>query len=65
MERRYKDKGTGMADKENNSADKEEGSKILQEALVEMEKTFGLGLAKKSRIVSRPFTLNEIVKDDK
>ena len=39
--------------------------KIIQEALQEMEKSFGLGTNKKSRIVSRGFSLNEIVEDSK
>lgn len=38
---------------------------VVVEAISEIEKSFGLGVAKKSRIVSRAFTLNEIVKDSK
>jgi hypothetical protein len=39
-------------------------SKLVQEAIQEMEKSFGTGVKKKSRIVSRAFSLNELVKDE-
>ena len=47
------------------SRDEDSQKKLLEETLAELEKSFGLGTAKKSRIVSRGFTLNEIVKDSK
>ena len=45
--------------KKEESEDKD--TKILVEAVAEMEKSFGLGTSKKSKLVSRGFTLNEIV----
>tara|TARA_B100000886_G_C20294798_1_gene437047 strand:- start:584 stop:754 length:171 start_codon:yes stop_codon:yes gene_type:complete len=45
--------------------DEEASKRVLEESLFELEKSFGLGSARKSRIVSRGFTLNEIVKDSK
>lgn len=52
-----------MSDKDQNL---EEGgtNKLVQEAIEEMEKSFGKGVKKKSRIVSRGFSLNELVKDE-
>lgn len=38
---------------------------VVLEAITELEKSFGLGVARKSRIISRGFSLNEIVKDSK
>lgn len=42
----------------------ETNDKIIEEAILELEKSFGAGSAKKSKIVSRAFSLNELVKDD-
>lgn len=39
----------------------EEKTKLVEGAIAEMEKTFGLGSVKRSRIVTRGFSLNEIV----
>lgn len=46
------------------SEEKDTNNKVIEEALAELEKSFGSGVTKKSKIVSRGFSLNELVKED-
>lgn len=48
-----------------NYSDQDVSPKVDKQASKELEKSFGLGVAKKSFMVSRGFSLNEIVKAGK
>ena len=55
----YEEMKTKEDDKSKDTS--EEKTKLVEGAITEMEKTFGLGSVKRSRIVTRGFSLNEIV----
>ena len=50
----------------NNDTEKEtdKEKRLVEEAILELEKSFGSGSKRKSKIVSRGFSLNELVKDE-